>query len=178
MVIEQTLNTTQLTGVTVFLATAAACGLLGLRAQGRHGSSPHLWRLVALVHLVFAAEVVFGARHAVHDMVNAVLRDDGLYPVRAGMQAGLLVLCGLCITLGLMATQRWLRALPQLTPYARRAVFATWVVGALFMVEAVSLHGIDQMLYASVGPVRTIAYLWGCAALLTLASAWAEIYKK
>jgi hypothetical protein len=34
------------------------------------------------------------------------------------------------------------------------------------------------MLYASVGPVRTIAYLWGCAALLTLASAWAEIYKK
>jgi hypothetical protein len=77
-----------------------------------------------------------------------------------------------------MATQRWLRALPQLTPYARRAVFATWVVGALFMVEAVSLHGIDQMLYASVGPVRTIAYLWGCAALLTLASAWAEIYKK
>lgn len=178
MVIEQTLNTTQLTGVIAFLATAAAAGLLGLRAQGRHGSSPHLWRLVALVHLVFAAEVVFGARHAVHDMVNAVLRDDGLYPVRAGMQAGLLVLCWLCITLGLTATQRWLRGVPQLTPHGRRAVFATLAVGALFMVEAVSLHGIDQMLYTSAGPVRAIAYLWVCAALVTLASAWAEIYKK
>lgn len=178
MVIEQTPNTTQLMGVVAFLATAAACGLLGMRAQGRHGSSPRLWRLVALVQLAFAAEVVFGARHAVHDMVNAVLRENGLYPLRAGMQAGLLVLCGLCITLGLTATQRCLRGVPRLTRHGQRAVFATLAVGALFMVEAVSLHSIDQVLYANTGPVRAIAYLWICAALVALVSALAEIYKK
>lgn len=174
MVIEQTLNPTQLMGVVAFFAAAIAAGLLALRKDGHPGGSARVWALVAVAHLAFAAEVVFGTRHQVHDMVNAVLRENGLYPGRAAIQAGLLILCGLCIAIGIGGVRRWLGGVARLTHHARRTVFVTLAVGALFMVESVSLHAIDQVLYAIAGPVRTIAYVWVCAALLILAGAWAE----
>jgi hypothetical protein len=178
MVIEAPLNPTQIAGVIAFLATAVAAGLTAARKNNCSGGIARVWTLVALAHLAFAAEVVLGARHGVHDLLNTVLRDMGLYPGRASIQAGLLILCGLCITLGLTATQRWLRGVPRLTRHGQRAVFSTLAAGALFTVEAVSLHSIDQVLYANTGPVRAIAYLWICVALVALVSALAEIYKK
>lgn len=178
MVMEPNLNPTQFAGVIAFVAAAIAAGLVARSKNGRPKGSARVWALVAIAHLAFAAEVVLGARHGVHDMVNAVLRDNGIYPNRTTIQAALLMLCGLCTVLGIAAARRWLGRKPQRMPHARRAVFVTLAVGALFMVESVSLHAIDQVLYASAGPVRAIAVLWGCAALVILASAWAEIYKK
>lgn len=178
MVIEQTLNPTQLVGLAAFFAVAITAGLIAMRKNGHAGGSARVWAWVAVAHLAFAAEVVLGARHQVHDMLNAVLRDNGLYPARATIQAGLLLLCGLGVAVGVEGVRRWLGGVPQLTHHARRVAFVALAIGALFMVESVSLHAIDQVLYATAGPVLAIAYIWVCAAMVTVASAWAEFKAK
>lgn len=178
MVIEPHLNLTQITGVVAFFAVAIAAARVALANRARRQHSARVWWLVGGVHLVLGVEVVVGARHGVHDWVNAVLHDGGLYPKHGAIQLVLLMVCVLWFVLGQAAARRWLRGMPQLAPHARRSVFVTEAVGALFLVESVSLHAIDQLLYASVGPVRAIAYLWGGTALVILASAWGEFYEK
>lgn len=178
MVIEPHLNPTQLVGIIAFFAAAIAAARVALAKRDQRKASARVWWWVGAIHLVWVMEVVVGARHGLHDWVNAVLHDNGLYPKRAAIQMLLLVGCVLCVALAHTVVRRWLKGTAPLAPHARRAAFVTMAVGALFIVESISLHAIDQLLYANLGPVLAITYLWVGMALAILASAWAEFYAK
>jgi hypothetical protein len=160
MVIEPTLNLTQIAGVFAFFAAAFAAALVALRKKARPGHNARVWWPVAAAHLAFGMEVVMGTRHGLHDYLDDVLRSNGIYPARAVIQVVLLIVCALCFALACSAVRRWLAGVTGLTPYARRSAFVTLAVGALFMVESVSLHAIDQI----------------CAMLVIVANAWSEFY--
>jgi hypothetical protein len=96
----------------------------------------------------------------VHDAVNALLEAAGAYEQRVWLQAGLLVL------LAALAWTAW-----RYRQRAGRAVAATAVLLALVLVEMISWHESDRLLYTHVGPLLLIAYAWiGCAAVVVWAA--------
>jgi hypothetical protein len=70
-------------------------------------------------------------------------------------------------TVCVLAALRWRSA----DADATRALAATAGAVSLFVVESISLHGIDAIMYASVGPVLAIALFWAAAAAIVTASA-------
>ena len=75
MVIDPHLNPTQLAGVIAFFAVAIAASLAAYNDKAPAHSRARVWPRVAFAHLAFAGEVLLGARHGLHDMLNTVLHD-------------------------------------------------------------------------------------------------------
>jgi len=158
-------NPTQITGVLAFAAAACACAWAATRAGGRRDS---VWLPLALLHALFALEIVFGLRHRVHGAVDVFLIDRGWYGQREPLQHALLVAALLTGGAGLVGLLRWSRSNRASTP----AVLAGCVVLALFGLEMISLHAIDAVLYRPIGPVMLIGLLWaGCAAVVVRSGA-------
>ena len=154
---------TRLLGLVSFGFAAAACGLAARRERG---SAP-VWWLLASAQGVLFAEVMSGMRHRVHALVDALLRANGLYESRSGLQIALLV-AGLLAFVGIgVAATRLRRHGTGTAP----AASATLIAGALVMAEAVSLHRLDALMYAPVGPVRSIALGWAACAVVVIGSA-------
>ena len=149
------LNPTQLAGL-VFIAIA---GIACLMARPR---GP--WRALAAVYGLLFVDMIFGLRHHLHDWVNAGLIADGLYQQRSGGQMMLLALLGIGAVALLFLLFRPMR-LP-----ARIGLFSTAGMVLLLLIEMVSLHRVDAMLYQPVGPLFLIAFLW-IGLCLTTASA-------
>jgi uncharacterized protein (DUF1501 family) len=140
-------NPTQLAGLLAFAATTLACAWA---AQRKHSGG---WAALAAVHAALWLDILLNTRHRVHDVVNAALRAMGLYESRVWLQAALL----LALAAGAVIAWR-----------ARRrvglAVLATAVLIVLVLVEAISWHESDRVLYAHLGPLLLIAYAWlACA---------------
>jgi hypothetical protein len=150
------INTTQIVGVVAFACAALACFVTGRRKP---------WQAIAIVHSLFAIEVIAGLRHFATGSVNSVLREGGHYADRQIPQFILLVL----LILGGVWLWRTLRR--HKTGAARLATDATLFAALLFAIEALSLHAIDALLYMPLGPVKTIAWLWMWAAGTVAAAA-------
>lgn len=165
MLIDSSLNTTQLVGMIAFGAAAAAAGRAAMGCATQHPQNKPIWWTVSGAHLFFVAELVLGMRHVVHDFANGFLRDAGIYPSRGAIQMLLLVVCALAATIASRVVRKRLQAPPDVTAHAQIAAWLTLALGALFMVEAVSLHAVDAWLYSTAGPVLLIAYLWATVAM-------------
>ena len=143
-------NPTQVAGLLAFAASTAACVWA---ARRKHSSG---WAVLAAVHAVLWLDILLNTRHRVHDDVNAALRSLGLYDSRVWLQAALL------LALAAVAVMAW---------RARRragvAVAATALLIALVLVEAISWHQSDRLLYTHLGPLLLIAYAWlACAGVV------------
>lgn len=150
-------NPTQVIGVLVFTAAALACSGAARRTSGRAAA---VWKALMVLQFVFVAEVVFGLRHRIHDLVDAMLQAQGWYWQRQPVQQALVLATAGLAALGLVAVSR-LRHLGQATSVA---LVSTFLVGVLFALEMVSLHRIDALMYHRVGPVMLIAWLWAAGA--------------
>lgn len=147
-------NPTQVAGLLGFAASTLACLWA---ARRRHSGG---WALLALVHAALWIDILLNTRHRLHDVVNAALTASGLYESRVWLQAALL------LALAALAVFAW-RARRR----AGLAVVATAVLIALMLVEAISWHESDRMLYTHVGPLLLIAYAWlACAAVVVFAA--------
>lgn len=155
-------NPTQILGVLVFVAAALACALAARRSRGRAAS---VWKLLAVLQIVFVAEIVLGLRHLIHGVVDAFLQDRGWYAQRQPVQLGLLAVALLAGGAGLVAVLRWCRSHRAAAP----AVLASCAVLGLFALEMISLHAIDAVLYRLIGPVMLIALLWAACAAVVVA---------
>ena len=147
-------NPTQVAGLLAFAATTAAC-VWAARRQRSGG-----WAVLAAVHAALWLDILLNTRHRVHDVVNAALRALGLYESRVWLQAALL------LALAAVAVFAW---------RARRragvAVVATAMLIALMLVEAISWHESDRLLYTYFGPLLLIAYAWlACAGAVVFAA--------
>lgn len=153
-------NPTQILGVLAFAAAAVACALAARRSRGQAAS---VWKLLALLQIVFVIEIVLGLRHQIHGGVDAFLQDRGWYDQRQPVQLGLLAVALLAGVAGGVAVLRWCRSHRAAAP----AVLASCAVVGLFALEMISLHAIDAVLYRLIGPVMLIALLWvACAAVV------------
>jgi hypothetical protein len=147
-------NPTQLAGLIALAASTLACAWAARRT--RRGA----WISLAIVHAVLWLDILFNTRHLVHDAVNGLLRAAGAYDQRVWLQATLLVL--------LIALGGWAWRLRQRTGVAAAA---TALLLALVVVEMISWHQSDRLLYTHVGPLLLIAYAWiACAAVVVWAA--------
>jgi hypothetical protein len=153
-------NPTQLTGLVAFALAAIGCAHAARRR-------PWPWRGLMAAQLACFGEIVIGLRLRVHDVVDAVLQAQGLYASRVALQFGLVAVALALAIACILAALRWRGA----DADAARALAATAGAVSLFVVESISLHGIDAIMYASVGPVLMIALLWATAAMIVTASA-------
>jgi hypothetical protein len=145
-------NPTQVAGLLAFAASTLAC----LWAVRRRGAARRAWLALAAVHALLWLDILFNTRHRLHDGVNRALHAIGWYEQRLWLQAALLV------ALLAVAVMAW-RARRR----AGAALAATAVLLALVLVEAVSWHESDRVLYATLGPLLLIAYAWiACAAVV------------
>jgi hypothetical protein len=149
-------NPTQLTGL-IMTALVVICCL-----AARKGSP---WRWLAALHALFFAEILFGWRHRLHNIVNLQLMQEGIYSQRAILQIALLALASiiaLALLIGIWRAKRLA---------ARIGLLASSGMALLFLVEAISLHSVDAILYRRIGPAMLIAFLWaGLCAITMLAT--------
>jgi hypothetical protein len=147
-------NPTQVAGLLAFAASTAACVWA---ARRRHSGG---WTVLAVVHAALWLDILLNTRHRLHDGVNAALLAIGMYESRVWLQAALL------LALAAMAVVAW-RARRR----AGAAVAATAVSIALVLVEAISWHESDRVLYIHLGPLLLIAYAWlACAGVVVFAA--------
>ena len=143
-------NPTQLAGLLAFAASTLACVWA---ARRRHSGG---WAALGAVHATLWLDILLNTRHRLHDVVNAGLRALGLYESRVWLQAALLLGLAVVAVLAWRARRR-----------AGVAVGATMVLIALVLVEAISWHESDRVLYSTLGPLLLIAYAWlACAAVV------------
>jgi hypothetical protein len=143
-------NPTQVAGLLAFAATTLACAWA---ARRRHSGG---WAALAAVHAALWLDILLNTRHRVHDAVNAGLRALGLYESRVWLQAALL------LALAVLVVHIW-----RSRRRAGAAVVATLVLIALLLIEAISWHESDRVLYTHLGPLLLIAYAWlACAAVV------------
>lgn len=160
MLIELPFNETQLLGLFSFgLATFAALSTSGsLRAQSRQRSLH--WRWIGIFQLAYLFEIYFGARHLAHDFINTTLRSVGLYQDRASIQGLLLI----GVAAGSLAIATMLRRRiafePAQSSAEKIALLCTAIALLLFLIETISLHAIDRVLYWPMGSILLIGYLW------------------
>ena len=140
-------NPTQIAGLLAFAASTAACVWA---ARRKHSGG---WAALAAVHAALWLDILLNTRHRLHDVVNAGLRALGLYESRVWLQAALLLGLAAVAVLAWRARRR-----------AGVAMAATMVLIALVLVEAISWHESDRLLYTTLGPLLLIAYAWlACA---------------
>jgi hypothetical protein len=156
------INATQLAGLLAFGAASLAC------ARAARARQQRLWLKLAAISTGFALEAVLGLRHRLRGAVDIWLQGEGLYDSRTPAQIGLLVLCAL-----LLAWAVWgLAGLRRAGPHARVAATACAVTLCLFVIEAISLHGVDALMYANIGPVLAVGWVWMVLAGTTAWAAW------
>ncbi len=111
-------------------------------------------------------DILVGARYAFHDLVNDYLLFLGLHGLRRILQAVLLL--GLAVMVAGTLLWAWRTSLYAaiVRARARAAAIATLAVTSVFAIETISLHQIDAFLYAHIGPVLVIGWLWAAAALV------------
>lgn len=155
------INPTQLTGLLVFGGAAIACAFAAQVCGERRW-----WRLAA-VSSVCMLEVAVGLRHRAHDLVDSVLQAGGWYESRSQAQVPLLVIVALLAA----GTLAWLLSLRGTAAEIRVAAAASMAALWLFGIEAISLHAVDALMYAYIGPVLAIGWAWAALALVIAAAA-------
>ncbi len=147
-------NPTQLTGLVAFAASTLACALAFKRT--RRG----MWALLVAVHAMLWLDILLNTRHRLHDAINGVLRALGLYESRAVVQIALLLLLALLVVLAWRRRRR-----------AGLAVGATSLLLSLLLIEAISWHESDRLLYTHLGPLLLVAYGWIAGAAVVVFAA-------
>lgn len=153
------INVTQAAGLLAFLPAV----VVGVAASRRTGGRTGIWSSLAAINALMAAEIMLMLRHDVSGSVGAWLCHAGLYADRRSSQAAMILALLLLALLALPAVLRKATTKPQAV-----AIGSTFAAVLLFMVESVSLHAIDAVLYQPVGPMLLIGWLW-------LASGWSTV---
>jgi hypothetical protein len=160
------LDVTRVTGVLAFGAAALACATLAISRRPRH---PALWASLAVVQMLCAVEVLFGFRYGLHDLANGALLERGWYGSRGDWQALLLGagVAAIC-ALGLLAAWQ-----SRADRYAAVAIVGAALGVSVLLAETISLHRIDVVMYASLGPFVGLVWMWIAAASMVAAAALA-----
>ena len=145
-----------------------------LLSTWRFRSSRQTWSILSLFYLLFLFEILGGYRHDVHDAFSNILRHLSLYAEKQTVQI-ILIIIATCLAILITV---WLISRILNRPATEKiAIFASLTVFFLTVIEMISLHTIDAILYKLIGPISFIGWLWiiccmvtTCAALLSVRS--------
>ena len=172
MLSDAPLNPTQLAGIMAFGMAGLAAVYASRSTRSANQPETRQWCWVAIFQILFCIEIWLGTRHAAHDIANDWLRALGIYQDRATLQKWLLATIVLS---GAFAGFAWWRSpgrIRQKFTLVKLAVACTAAVVLLFLIETVSLHAMDRVLYHQTGPVLLIAYAWMASAAAVTGLAW------
>ena len=142
------IDATQWVGMAGFAVAAFWC------ARAARNGSKGWWILAGLITLLIV-EIVAGWRYRLHDVVDAFLIHRGWYESRSPWQMAMIAVA----VLMLLAAGYAGRVRIHSKAFVSAVIAVCFAVG-IFVIEAISLHGIDSMLYRPVGPVLVIAFFW------------------
>ena len=147
------MNATQLAGLFAF----------GLAALAALAARPRAWRGLAAVHAWLSIDVLTNLRYSLYGLRNHLSPDE--YAARRPYQAAAIVAVVLFAIIVLVFIRRTAASSPQ-HQWARSL---TLLVLALFVVEIISLHAVDAVMYAQVLGIKLVGWGWlgaGCGVAL------------
>jgi len=150
-------------GLSAFAAAAAACLRVALSRRG----AAALWGTLAALHAWWALEILLNLRYRFRAALIPLLQDHGWYASRTTWQAAAIVAALLVGT----ALAAWLWRRHRDDGAAVGAIAGTALALMLLVVETISLHRVDAVMYAQVGPLVLLAWAWIGAAAIVIASA-------
>ena len=152
-------------GLLAFAAAAAAC----LRVALQRGRSAALWGTLAALHAAWALEVLLNLRYRFRTAILPLLQERGWYGSRTVWQTEAIVVALLIGT----ALAAWVARRHRDDGAVLGAIAGTALALMLMVVETISLHRVDAMMYAQAGPLVVLAWAWVGAAAIVIASALA-----
>ncbi|RYD45370.1 MAG: hypothetical protein EOP63_01955 [Sphingomonadales bacterium] len=152
------MDATQWTGVFSFGLASAVCLITACRP----------WPLLALANGCYAAECALGLRHSLHNGVAAAMGD--YYSGRVPVQIFLIA-----VALGLAAISLLRPRTDNMGRTRTGAATASLVTALLFVLETISLHDVDAILYRPAAGLLVIGWLWLLLGAATIIGALWEV---
>jgi hypothetical protein len=159
-------NPTQVVGALSFAMTTLACLNASRSSTSREA---RVWKVLSFVNAFFLLEVIVKFRFLVLEFARATLRQEGLYDELHGRIQEIVVVT--IATAALLLTILFLLWRPIPGGAARLATSMTVIIFTSFVMEMISLHELDAVLYQTLGPLLMIGWVWtGAAALICFAA--------
>jgi len=158
------INSTEAAGFIAFIPAAIAAFIAAIadrRPPVRNG-----WALIGAIYVMLSAEILASTRHRLGIVLREWLRATHLFPERRPVQAALILVI---LAIVLLAAFALVGRAPARTLAA--ATGATAAALGIFIVETVSLHAVDGLVYAPLGPILLIGWLWLVCGSVTIAAA-------
>lgn len=162
-------NPTQTTGIIAFLSTFLSCMVAGRFATWT------IWRWLAAIYLFFVMEIALGWRHWLRAVVNDALQSVGIYGDRTMIQLALVATLLLFVIL--ISTPYKMLA-NKIGPHRKNhyvAISATVLLFLIFILELISFHRFDYLLYQTFGGIMLIGWLWAGLAIVVMISALSDL---
>jgi hypothetical protein len=146
--------------------TTLACLIAARSSTSREA---RVWKVLSFVNAFLLLEVIVKFRFLVLEFARATLRQEGLYDELHGrIQAIVVVTIAAGALLVAILVLLW-RPIPG--GAARVAASMTVVILTSFVMEMISLHQLNAVLYRTVGPLLMIGWVWtGAAAVICFAA--------
>lgn len=141
------MNPTQVAGLLAFGCASVACFMVAPTRR---------WQALGALNALFAVEILLSLRHRLHDRADVVLRSFHAYDGRGSWQWMLLaaaVIAVLLVGYLTMRGRRWTGGL-------KGACVLSLLAAGLFVMESVSLHSVDALLYRQFDGLMLIGWLW------------------
>ncbi len=158
-------NPTQTMGIIAFLSTFLSCVLAGRFATWT------IWRWLAAIYLFFVLEIALGWRHGLRLVVNDALQSVGIYGDRTMIQLALVATLLLIVILISLPYKMLANKIGPRRKNHYVAICATVLLFLLLIVELISFHRFDYLLYQTSGSIMLIGWIWAGLAIVIMASA-------
>ncbi len=132
-----------------FLIASFGAAILLLSKKSSHGI------LILCTYLFFAIESWFGFKYQLGSKMRTILKSDEIYSDRRQIQSCLVIVVTLA-TLSLLVAL----TISKKSNLEKFCIAITSIVVGLFLVESISLHAIDSVMYYRFGAVNTLCCLW------------------
>lgn len=162
-------NPTQTIGILAFLSAFLSCLLAG------RFTSWSIWRWLAVIYMFFLLEIAIGWRHELRTTVNDVMQSAGIYGDRVMIQWTLVVIFLVFIMLSLAVYSALTSKVGSRLKNHIAAIAATVVLFLLFILELISFHRVDALLYQIFGGIMLIGWMWAGLAVVVIVSALQDL---
>jgi len=156
------LNPVKAVGMASYLVASVACGLAAVRTV-----NPRISRLAVVLGLIHAGlllDIAFDWRWRLYDWLRREAVAQHWYEQRHWPQVVVLTFLAALLVGGISAARHRFLHLPG----AALAVDGTLVSIACWMVEVISLHATDSILYHRVGLLMIVSFVWLLACAMVI----------
>jgi len=157
------LNPVKACGLVTYLVASCACGVVAARTL--NSRITRLAAVLGLIHAALLLDIAFDWRWRLYDWLRREAVARHWYEHRHWPQVIVLAILAAALAAGMGAARRRFRSLPG----AALAVDGTLLSLGCWMMEVISLHATDSVLYHHAGPLMIISFVWLLACAMVVA---------